>query len=377
MKEIKIGLIGASWMGNYHSVGMTNVRQAYGNAVEPIFGTVADINEAAANKTKERFGYEKATTDWKDVVADDTIDLVIVATPNYVHAEQVIALAEAGKNIVCEKPMAMTLEEGKAMVDAVEKNKVKSLVDFIYTKCPVNNYASKMIGAGEIGDIVTFRGWFDCDYCADPETPATWRQYKKYAGTGALGDLTAHIISLSDQLMGNKIAEVFAASEIVFGQRPEAANSKKMIKIDTDDQIYIIVKYENGRLGTMSSSRVAVGHPCELGYELQGTKGTIKYELPRINELQYFNKNNPKAQKGFTTIKGNVEHGDYKQFCLTDDLGIAYSDVMTIQAYDILTAIAENRDTKINIAYGHYVDRVMKAMETSAENGRWVKISEV
>ena len=376
MKQVKIGLIGANWMGSFHSIGMTNVRQAY-HDVEPVFEIVADVNENAAKLAAERFGYKKVSTDWHDVVNDPAVDLVIIATPNFTHAEITIAAAAAGKHILCEKPMANTLADGKAMVDAVAQAGVKSLVDFIYTKCPANIYAKELMQSGKLGDFVTFRGEFDCSYCADPSTPAAWRQLAEFAGTGALGDLTAHIVSLSDMIVGKKIDSVLASWDIVFPTRPDGRDTSKTVDIDTDDQIYVIVKYEDGRLGTMSSSRVSVARPDSLSYELQGTKGAVKFDLTHINDLQYYSVDSGKAERGYKTIKGNVEHGDYKHFCATDELGISYGDVMAIQAHDILTAIVDGHDIGIDIAYGHYVDSVMAAMALSAKEGRWVKVSEM
>ena len=157
MKEVKIGLTGANWMGSFHSVGLTNVRQAY-HDVKPVFEHVADVNGNAAQLAADRFGYKKVSTDWHDVVNDPEVDLVIIATPNFTHAEIAIAAAKAGKHILCEKPMANTLAEGKAMVDAVKEAGVKSLVDFIYTKCPANVLAKEMMDSGKLGDFVTFRG---------------------------------------------------------------------------------------------------------------------------------------------------------------------------------------------------------------------------
>lgn len=277
MKQVKVGLIGANWMGSFHSIGLNNVRQAY-HDVEPVFEHVADVNEAAAKLAAERFGYKKVSTDWHDVISDPEVELVIIATPNFTHAEIAIAAAEAGKHILCEKPMANTLAEGKAMVDAIEKAGVKSLVDFIYTKCPANVLAKELMDSGKLGDFVTFRGEFDCSYCADPNTPATWRQLAATAGTGALGDLTTHVVSLSDMIVGKKIVEVFASWDTPYKQRPDARDPSKTLDIDTDDQIYVIVKYEDGRIGSMSSSRVSVARPVSLAYEIQGSKGSVKFE---------------------------------------------------------------------------------------------------
>ena len=156
MKEVKIGLIGANWMGSFHSVGLTNVRQAY-HDVAPVFEHVADVNGSAAQLAADRFGYKKVSTDWHDVVNDPEVELVIIATPNFTHAEIAIAAAKAGKHILCEKPMANTLAEGKAMVDAIQEAGVKSLVDFIYTKCPANVLAKELMDSGKLGDFVTRR----------------------------------------------------------------------------------------------------------------------------------------------------------------------------------------------------------------------------
>ena len=376
MKEVKVGLIGANWMGIYHSIGITNVRHAYGD-VMPVFEIVADLNKKAAESAAARFGYKKITTDWKEVINDPAVDLVIIATPNATHAEIAIAAANAGKHILCEKPMANHLDEGQAMVKAVEKAGVKSLVDFIYTKCPANVLARDLMQSGDLGEFITFRGEFDCSYCADPKTPATWRQIAKTAGTGSLGDLTAHIISLSDMIVGKRIAEVFASWDIVYDKRPDSRDTSKMIDIDTDDQIYIIVKYEDGRIGSMSSSRVSVARPDSLSYEIQGSKGAVKFELSHINDLMYYSNDCPPNERGYKTIKGNIHTGDYAKFCSTDELGISYGDVMAVQAHDILTAVADDHEIKIDIAYGHYVDTILAAIEKSARNNCWVKISEM
>jgi len=373
MKQVGVGLIGANWMGSYHSIGLNNVRQAYTD-VEPIFEIVADVNEQAAQQAARRFGYKKVTTDWKEVIENDQVDLVIIATPNFTHAEIAIAAAKAGKHILCEKPMANKLDDGKAMADAVSEAGVKSLVDFIYTKCPANILARDLMKSGKLGDFVTFRGEFDCSYCADPATPATWRQIAETAGTGALGDLTAHLISLSDMIVGQKIVAVMASWDIVYPKRPDARENTKEITIDTDDQVYVIVKYEDGRLGSMSSSRVSTARPDSLYYELQGSGGSVKFELSHMNDLMYYSNDCDPSHRGYKTIKGNTRNGDYARFCGTDELGISYGDVMAIQAHDILSGIIDGHEISIDIAYGHYVDTILAAIEKSAREGRWIKI---
>ena len=377
MKEIGIGLVGAGCIGNYHSKGYARVRQIYGSDVVPKFIIAADLIEDRAKAACDQYGYAKWTTDWHDVVNNPDVDVVLVTVPNYIHAEVAIAAANAGKHVMCEKPMGMTAEESKAIVSAVEANNVKSLVNFTYTKLPVSQYLSQIINEGEIGDIVSFRGFFDCDYCADPSTPSTWRQYAKYAGTGAIGDLLAHVVSLSDMFVGEQIDQVFASSDIVYNKRPENEDGKNTVEVDTDDQVYVIVKYKNGRIGTISSSRVVQGYPADIWYEVEGTKGTAKYTLGRMNELDLFLTGNKPGEYGFKNIKANSEHGDYAAQTAYPYVGIGYADIFTIQAHDFLTAIAQNKEVNINIAYSNRVDKVLFAVEKSAKENRWVKISEI
>ena len=254
-----------------------------------------------------------------------------------------------------------------------------SITDFIYTRCPVQDYAKELINTGKLGEIVSFRAEFDALYCADPETPMTWRQYSKLAGTGALGDLTSHLVSLSDMLVGEtmgRIKEVCAVWDTPYKQRLETKTGK-MAEVDTDDQIYILLKYESGRIGQMSSSRIVHGKGCSLGYEVEGSKGTIKYNVQRLNELQYADADSDPSQIGFKTIDGNPNHGEYDKFSAMGALGVSYAEVMCMQAHKFLKAIAENKPVDIDVPYGYYVERVCGAMERSAREGRWVSVDEV
>jgi len=380
MREIKIGLIGAGWMGTFYSTGFLNVRRAYGSGVLPVFRVVCDPVEAAAKKVQDQFGYEKAVGDWKEVIADDEVELVVITTPNHTHKEIVLAAAAAGKHIVCEKPMSMSAAESREMAQAVKKAGVISLVDFIYRKCPTSVHAKEMIEAGELGDIFTFRAEFDCSYCADPNTPMAWRQYKGLAGTGALGDVTSHLVSLSDLLVGGamgRISEVCAVWDIVYPKRPRSRDDKTLVDVENDDQIYVLLKYENGRIGQLSSSRISVAKPCVMKFEIQGSKGTMKYDLERLNELKYALSKDVPHDLGFKTLIGNTAYGDYNNFSQLNGLGVSYGDVMGIQAHDILRAVAENKPVDIDIQYGYEVERVCAAIEKSAEEGRWVKVGEI
>ncbi len=379
MKTIGIGLIGAGNIAQFHMQGYNSIREAYGEYI-PHFVVVADQNIKAAESIRDRYGYETATTDWHDVISNPAVDVVLITSPNFLHAEMVIAAANAGKHVMCEKPMAMNKEEGKAMCEAIDKAGVTSLIDFIYLKCPTVVETRRMIEAGELGDIITFRGWFDSGYKADPDSPMEWRQYKKLAGTGALGDITAHVISLSDYLVNGQlggIEEVCAAWDIVIPERSDGKNPDSRVPVDTDDLNYVLIRYKNGRLGIMYSTRVAIGHDCRLGFEIHGSKGSAEFAINRMNELVVYNEDGKAEEKGFKTLSPNTKHGDFKHYSIYDDIGISYSNVMGIQAQHFMKAIDTHTPTQTDVHYGYYVDRVMDAIIKSIEEKRWVKISEM
>lgn len=379
MKKVGIGLIGAGVIAKFHMQGYNSVFENYGD-VEPKFVIVADLDLERAEKLKASYRFEKATDNWRDVIENPQVELVLITTPNYLHAEMAIAAAKAGKHIMCEKPMSMNLEEGNAMVEAVRDAGVISQVDFVYRKCPTIVEAKKMIDSGTIGEIVTFRGWFDCAYMADPETPMMWREYKRFAGTGSMGDLAAHVISLSDYLLNNQVGgidEVNCFCDIVYKEREDMFDPAKKAEVDTNDVDYSIVRYQNGRTGVLYSSRVAVGHDSRLGFEVVGSKGTIKFALNRMNELDIFIEDGDAVNRGFKTLSPNPNHGEFSHYCTYGDDGISYPNVMGIQAHSMLAAVANNQPLDIDIAYGLEVDRVMLAMQESAKSKKAVKVSDI
>jgi predicted dehydrogenase len=374
MKGVKVGLIGASGMGTFHSYGFSRVRNVYGDDIVPILEVVADIDEAKAKNLYKRFGYNKWTNNWKEVVDNPEIDLVIVATPNYTHAEIAIATANNGKNILCEKPMTTKLSDSKNLVKAVEKNGVISAVGFVYCYAPTQVFAKELMKSGKLGNLITFRGQFDMGWYADPNVPASWKCYKKYSGPGVLGDLTSHIISVSDFILELEIKEVLAVLDIKNKTRKDEKGEN--IKVETDDQLYVLVKYDNDIIGCMSSSRICVGKSFALGYEIHGTKGCLNYEGDRFNELKFYKKEGPEGEQGYKILKGNFAHGDYGKFAYIGDMGIAYPDVIAIQARRLIESIAKNKPMKLDVAYGYKVDRITEAIIKSSEENRWVKISE-
>lgn len=376
MKKINIGIIGVNWMGTCHLTALMNIVRTYGDEIRPVFKVVSDLDENKTREAVKKFGFERWTSDWREVIDDQEVDAVIITTPNVTHCEMVVAAAEAGKHILCEKPMAMTLEEDRKMVDAVEKASVKSLVGFVYCSCPSQVLAKDLVQKGKLGDIITLRAQFDTGAWADPQLPAAWRLSAENAGTGALGDMTSHLISLSDMITGLRICEVCAVADIVYPIRKDPQNSDETFVVDTDDQVHLIFKYENGVTGMMSSSRVSTGIGFGLGYEIHGSKGALRYDGSRLSELQFYDMDAEPESRGFTLIKGNMIHGDYSKLGFCNDTDISIADVLIIQDYTFLKAIAEDENLERDIYYGYQVDRVLQAAVKSSREKRWVKLTE-
>lgn len=244
MKKIGVGVIGAGNISFYHVRGLQMV-EVYGDYKADMV-IIADSNLEAANSLGKRFGFQKITDDWREVINDPDVDVVTIVTPNCTHAEIAIAAAKAGKNVMIEKPMAMNPDEDRKIEEAFSESGVVNMVDFIYRTVPVNVEAKKLVEDGRIGEITAFRGWFDASYKADPEKELQWRDVKALAGTGVLGDVIAHVISLSDLITKSQlggIVEVCADMDTVYKTRRDLEQNGKMVEIDTDDVCSVLIRY--------------------------------------------------------------------------------------------------------------------------------------
>lgn len=380
MRKIGVGVIGAGNIGFYHTRGLQMV-PVYGD-YQPDFVIMADIDAEAGKRLGERFGFRKITTDWHDVVSDPDVEVVVIATPNYLHAEMAIAAAKAGKHVMLEKPMAMDYQESLAIDKAFEKAGVVSMVDFIYRIAPVSVKVKELAESGRLGEMTHFRGWFNCSYKADPAKELQWRDVKKLAASGVIGDMLAHVISLSDMITGcqfGEITEVCAVTDTIFETRqdPDQVLDGNEFKVDTDDICSVILKYASGRTGVMYGSRIVAGEDTFAGYEIQGTKGSVRFNLDRINEMELFEYGDAETP-GFRTVYGNPAHGDYKVFTPYSEDGISYADLFAMHYQKLFKAIDEkNNKLDIDVNYASKVDRIMFAMLKSAKEGRWVKVEEI
>lgn len=373
MKKIKIGLVGAGFMGGAHSQAFNNIVGVYGSEIVPEFEIVADVSEENAKKLAADYGYKRWTTNWQDVI-DAGVDLIDVVTPNKYHAEVSIAAAKAGIPIYCEKPLAMDGAEAQKMVDAVKDNNVLSFVGFNYIHNPVHALAKKMIDSGELGKVVAFRGTFDQDYYSEKDTKHTWRMLQSQSATGAIGDLGAHTLSLSQYLLGD-IDELVSILDIAIAERPSEADENKMLPVENDDIAQVMYKYDSGVLGFLSTNRVASGRRLSLTYEIQGTEGSIYYDQERQNELKIYRRDDlDPMERGFKTVLIDPSHGDYAHFFGGAGIGLGYNDVKTIEAYQVLKSVAENKPSEIDFAFGGKINTVIDAVLESNDKHAWVKV---
>ena len=386
MKDIRIGLIGTGGMGKAHATAFKNVPLVFGTEPgRPILEIVADIDAKALQKWAGEFGFPHWTINWHEVVENPQVDIVDITTPNALHAEMVIAAAKAGKHIYCEKPLATNSTDAARIVAAVENAGVINIVGFNYLKNPAQAFAKQLIEAGELGDINLFRGIFDQDFLANPDIPFSWRLDRAQAGTGTLGDLGSHTIAFAQYLIGN-IVEVCglnatrikerAISAGGSGYAASALSGAAKRAVENEDITEFLVRFDNGAVGTIGTSRVGMGRKLGLGYEIQGTRGSLYYDQERMNEIQLYRDSDPEREKGYKKVYIGPEHPGYKAFFGLAGIGLGYNDQKIIEAHDLITAVALNRPTQPDVRFAYQVNKVIDAVDLSCQEHRWVLVSE-
>jgi predicted dehydrogenase len=320
-------------------------------------------------------GWEETATDWREVVERPDIDIVDVSTPGDSHAEIAIAAAKAGKVVLCEKPLANTVKEAKAMVAAVKKAGVLNMVCHNYRRAPAVQLAKQLIANGDLGKIYHYRGTYLQDWILDPKLPLLWRFQKEKAGSGALGDIACHSIDLARFLVG-EITEVTGALETFIKRRPRLDDPGKMGTVTVDDAALSVVRFANGALGSIEGTRVAPGRKNYNRFEINGSKGTVVFDLERLNELEYYSTSDPGAVQGFRRIMvtEGAHHAYVKGWWPPGHI-IGYEHTFTHTVYDLLEAMAGKKKTvKPDFEDGLKNQQVLEAFEKAARSRRWVKV---
>jgi predicted dehydrogenase len=387
VREVRIGLIGAGWMGKAHAVAYRNVPMVFGpEPAVPVLEMVVDVNPAWAEAAAHNLGFARWSADWREVVADPKVDAVDITAPNHVHHDIAIAALAAGKPVYCEKPLANTSAETRAMAVAAAAAGVPTLVGFNYLKNPAHPYARELIRAGELGAITLFRGTFDQDLQSDPGFPFTWRHERAVAGSGALGDMGSHTLAFAQYLIGD-LAEVCGICETYIRARPlagsgsgqtaRAAAGAERRDVENDDVAQFLIRFESGAIGTIGTSRIGTGRKMGLAYEIQGIEGALFFTQERMNELKLYRHGDPAAERGYKTIYLAPEHPNYGAFHPIAGNALGYNDQKIIEARELICAIAEGRPAEPDFAFGHQITQAIDAVQKSITERRWVRIDEV
>jgi predicted dehydrogenase len=382
--ELGVAMIGSGLMAKSHTMGYRNVEAVYGNTpFRPRFSVLADAHEDLARSGATSLGYERWTTDWRDAVTDPDVDVVDIVTPNFLHSEIAMAAITAGKHVYCEKPLALTASEAKEMYQAAEKAGVKTLVGFNYLRNPAIAEARRLISGGALGEIWTFSGQFVLDACSDPDVPFTWRFERRLSGSGALGDLGAHIISLAHVLVG-PISSVAGISKTFVKTRPEPTGvfgygsgadlSAPRREVENDDNTTFVMEFANGASGHIEASRVATGRTWHQSIEIIGSLGALQFVQQDIHTLRLYLAGDPAEMKGYKEIELGPSHGDYGAFWPFAGVPLGVHELKTIEVNEWLHAIAEDRRPDGDFKEGWLVSEVLDAVEIAAAERRWVDL---
>ncbi len=369
--EVGIGMLGYAFMGKAHTNGFKQLPYIFWPPPAlPKLVTIAGRNAEAVGQAARRYGFANAATDWRDIVNDPAIQLFDNCGPNNLHVEPTIAAAEAGKHVMCEKPLGRTAAEAKQMLDAVEKAGVKHLCAFNYRFAPAVLHARNLIQSGALGRIYHFRARYLQEWILDPSFPIVWRLQKDVAGSGVLGDLGAHIIDLARFLVG----EIDAVSAMTRTFIPERADAHgEMQTVDVDDAFAAVVEFANGALGTLEASRFALGRKNHNVFEINGEKGSIVFNLERLNELEVcLPGQQPADSTGFTTVLVSEASHPYWKYWWPQGHMIGWENLFVHECAQMLAAVVgvdEVAPVGATFADGYKAAVVCDAILASAGQG--------
>ena len=389
-KPLNIALVGSKFMGRAHSNAWLSVNKFFDLPRDVVMRTVCALKAKETRAFARKWGWDRATTSYEDILDDETIELVDVGSPNHVHAPQSIAALEAGKHVACEKPLAGTLDDARAMRDAARKAKRRGLQTFVwfnYRRCPAVAFAHQLVRKGKLGRIYHVRAQYLQDW-GGPDTPLSWRFDVKQAGSGAHGDLNAHIIDMARFITGDEIVEVSGAVQETFikerrvvGTTGKGARSRKRRgKSTVDDCVLFLTRFKSGAVGSFEATRLATGNQNGNRIEINGEKGAIKFDFERMNELQWWDNTLDSSLRGWSRIMcTNAGDHPYVDAYWPPAHVLGYEHGFVSQAADIIRMIAGRKPVvpMPDFEDAYQTQRVLHAAILSARERRAVKMSEV
>jgi predicted dehydrogenase len=383
-KTVNIGLVGQKFMGKAHSNAYMTVAKFFDIEPQPVMKAICGRNEAELAEFAERFGWASYETDWKKLVARKDIDVVDVSAPSNVHRDIAVAAAEAGKHVFCEKPLAFNVREAREMLAAARKAGVVHMVNFNYRCCPALSLAQRMIKSGEIGEVRHFRATYLQDWLVDPAFPMNWRLRKELAGSGAHGDLNAHLIDLGRFLVG-EIREVVGLMKTFITERPGEGGSSGLSaqagsgteKVTVDDATLFLARFAGGAIGTFEATRMAPGRKNFNRIEINGSRGSLVFNFEDMNVLEYYDGSDPAGQQGFRKILATESVHPFFAAWWPPGHIIGYEHTFVHSVYELMTAIAGKPTIMPDFRDGAQCVAVLEAVEQSAGNGQWVEVENI
>lgn len=386
-RKVNVAIIGGGFMGKAHSNAWLRVSEFFDVDVQPVLKVIAGKKTPLEDFAK-RWGIEEVTYDWHTIMEREDIDIVDICTPTYEHKEMVLEAAKAGKHIVCEKPFTLTFADAKEMLDAVEKAGVVHYLNHNYRRVPAVAYAKQLINEGRLGTIYHWRGAYLQDWITDPEFPLSWQLQKKFAGGGPLYDLTSHAIDLARYLIGEPKA-VTSVNKTFIKKRPlpgvgatafnsgTEVNKEEMGDVDVDDASFTIVEFLNDALGSIETSRFAAGRKNYNDFEIYGSNGALKFNLERMNELEFLDYTEDNKEQGYRRILVTEYNHPYLSAWWPSGHIIGYEHTFVNAFYDFLNAITAKGKVTPDFNDGANIIRILEAIRKSSDEGRRVIIDEM
>lgn len=386
---LRVGLIGSRFMGKAHSNAYLKVAKFFDMQREPVMTAVCSRNQAEIEEFAQRFGWSRGVTDWEAVCSADDIDLVDVCTPGDTHAPIAIAAAKAGKHVFCEKPLANSLADARAMLAAVREANVRHMVNFNYRRVPAVTLAHQMVAAGEIGEVRHWRATYLQDWLFDPEAPMSWRLDKKIAGSGAHGDLNAHAIDLARFVTGDEITQVVGDMKTFVEERPYpdgsgagvgasgASSQSGKGQVTVDDATTFLARFGGGAIGTFEATRMAPGRKNYNRFEVNGSRGSLVWNFEEMNTLEFYSANDPEGRQGFRQIMATEPSHPYLEAWWPPGHVLGYEHGFVNGVYDLCEAIAKGEGVAPDFQDGAQCVAVLEAVEASVESGAWQSVERV
>jgi predicted dehydrogenase len=371
--EVNVALIGSGFMGRAHSNAYRQVTRFFAPRLRPRMKVICGRDRAQVEAARRTHGWDEAATDWEAVVRRKDIDLVDICAPGYLHAPIAIAAARAGKAVICEKPMANSRREAERMLAVVRAAGVAHMVCHNYRRAPAVMLAKQLIDDEALGDIRHFRGTYMQDWLVDPAFPLNWRLDKTAAGSGALADLASHMVDLARFLVG-EITEVAGDLRTFTRSRPRADRPRARGRVTVDDAASALVRFAGGAMGTIDVTRMAPGRKNCNRFEINGSKGSLAFDLERMNELELYVTSDAPRVRGFRRILVTEKTHPYIKAWWPPGHVIGYEHTFIHTVFDLLEAMADDRTPSPSFADGLRTQRVLHGIETAARTRKWTRV---